>query len=307
LVPGLPSSNAAPSPESASNADCAAARWVLLTQLTGGPGGQSRQSRPFTIQADQQIKTCTGETYAPGSQLELNASVVPYHNPNPAATAVCILINNTSCDGSITANGPYTLQANGTGANSWTITVWGSPPPTLVVPPRPAHPATTAPGPIAASYQTWGNTYPGNLGDCTFAAAANWEQIQGYGSPDPTVIGYEFARAGGSATAGISAPALFQYWEHSGIAGIRIVGTQQLRTDQSNTQNAVQDYQALLAALQFTGNQYVGNMPVTSGSHMVVLDGYTPQGPLVVTWGHTVQMSWQQWETEVVALWQIQH
>jgi hypothetical protein len=37
----------------------------------------------------------------------------------------------------------------------------------------------------------------------------------------------------------------------------------------------------------------------------VVVDGYTPEGPLVVSWGKTIQMSWDQWNAEVVDMWGI--
>ena len=38
---------------------------------------------------------------------------------------------------------------------------------------------------------------------------------------------------------------------------------------------------------------------------MAVVDGFTPQGPLIVTWGHTLQMTWEQWNAEVVSMWGI--
>jgi hypothetical protein len=44
---------------------------------------------------------------------------------------------------------------------------------------------------------------------------------------------------------------------------------------------------------------------MTAGAHVVVVDGYTPEGPLVVSWGTTIQMSWQQWNVEVIGMWGI--
>ncbi|HXW81070.1 MAG TPA: hypothetical protein VEJ84_16325 [Acidimicrobiales bacterium] len=161
-------------------------------------------------------------------------------------------------------------------------------------------------GPYTEQYQTWGNVYPADLGDCTFAAAADWEQIAGYGTPDPSVIGYEFAQAGGTASGGLSLDAFLNYWEQDGIANVTISGVQPFYTDQTDTQNGVQDYGALLAELQFGNSDYVGDQSVTAGYHLLVVDGYTPEGPLVVTWGQTIQMSWQQWNGEVVGIWEVE-
>jgi len=42
---------------------------------------------------------------------------------------------------------------------------------------------------------------------------------------------------------------------------------------------------------------------MSAGKHMAVVDGFTPEGPLVVSWGQTLQMTWAQWNTEVVNIW----
>ena len=65
--------------------------------------------------------------------------------------------------------------------------------------------------------------------------------------------------------------------------------------------------QAVFASLHLRSGQYVGNVGATQESfHWVVVDGYTPRGPLVVTWGQTIQMTWQQWGQEVDTTWQIE-
>ena len=33
--------------------------------------------------------------------------------------------------------------------------------------------------------------------------------------------------------------------------------------------------------------------------------GFTPAGPLVVSWGESLQMTWEQWNDEVVGMWGI--
>ena len=160
-------------------------------------------------------------------------------------------------------------------------------------------------GPQDETYQTYGNVYPADLGDCTFAGAANWEQIILGANPDPTVIGYEFAEAGGSATNGLSVSQLFNYWYEDGIAGYYLHGYDSYYTTQVNVENGVLDYTAMIASLNFVAGDYIGDQQVSAGGHIVVVDGYTPEGPLVVTWGTTIQMSWQQWNAEVTGMYGI--
>jgi hypothetical protein len=184
---------------------------------------------------------------------------------------------------------------------------------TTTTPTTPITTTTTAPtgipsshyGPQGEAYQTYGNVYPADLGDCTFAGAANWEQLILKANPDPTVIGYQFAEAGGSATNGLSMSQLFNYWYEDGIAGYYLHGYNSYYTDQVDVENGVLDYGAMIVSLNFVAGDYIGNQQVNAGGHVVVVDGYTPEGPLVVTWGTTIQMSWQQWSVEVVGMYGI--
>jgi hypothetical protein len=158
-------------------------------------------------------------------------------------------------------------------------------------------------GPIYAAYPTYGNFAPNGLGDCTFAAAAHWEQIILHATPDATVIGYQFAAAGGTAAGGLTANALFTYWIQQGIAGVRATGFPRYFTDQTNVENGVRSYGAMLVELQFVaGTGFAQYVIPTASRHMAVVDGFTPTGPLVVTWGQTLQMTWAQWNAEVVGM-----
>jgi hypothetical protein len=159
-------------------------------------------------------------------------------------------------------------------------------------------------GPISATYPSYGNVAPTNLGDCTFAAAANWEQIVLGASPDQTQIGIEFIQAGGSPTKGLAQTSLWKYWENSGIAGVYLTKFTLYFHDQIDVKNGVLDFGAMIVELQFQNGWGFGNYIMTSSStHDVVIDGFTPEGPLVVTWGGTLQMTWQQWNTEVIGMW----
>jgi hypothetical protein len=154
------------------------------------------------------------------------------------------------------------------------------------------------------TFQTWGNVAPDALGDCTFAAAANWEQILLRVHADPTVIGYEFAQAGGTER-GLAQNSLWTYWQRYGIAGVHLTGLHRFFTDKTDVENGVRDYAAMIAELSFTPNDWFAQYVVSAGLHDVVVDGFTPEGPLVVSWGQTLQMTWEQWDYEVVGMWGI--
>jgi hypothetical protein len=161
-------------------------------------------------------------------------------------------------------------------------------------------------GPISNTYSDYGNHAPDGLGDCAFAAVAYWEQIVLNITPDPAVIGYQFAAAGGTAQGGITQTAVWNYWEKYGIGGSVQTGLQTFNTDQTNVESAVRAYGAMIVTMQVKAGDYLGQFRfATTGGHDVVVDGYTPEGPLVVTWGQTVQMTWQQWSALVTGVYTI--
>jgi hypothetical protein len=156
------------------------------------------------------------------------------------------------------------------------------------------------------SFQTWGNVVgPGALHDCTFAAAANWEQVVLGVHANPALIGNEFAQAGGTEE-GLSQGGLWTYWQRDGIAGVYIAGVDSFNTSRVDVENGVLDYTAMIAELGFAANDVVGDDTASGGLHDIVVDGFTPTGPLVVSWGETLQMTWEQWDEEAVGMWGIQ-
>jgi hypothetical protein len=232
--------------------------------------------------------------------------LTPLPLPCSSGTAVITLTLPANTGPTVTHTYYVTAQdANGvvTPQRSYTVTQQGLPLPPYLV--GYLDVCTPGPdcyyGPLYASYPDYGNVAPAGLGDCTFAAAADWEQIVHGASPDPTVIGYEFAAAGGTATGGLTAQALFTYWIQQGIAGIRATGFPRYFTDQTNVENGVRSYGAMLVELQFVAGTGFGQYTIQDDSrHMAVVDGFTPEGPLVVTWGQTLQLTWDQWNAEVV-------
>ena len=169
---------------------------------------------------------------------------------------------------------------------------------------------TCTPGPecdygaTGQSFQNWGNAAPLPLGDCTFAAAADWEQMVLGVHANPALIGYEYAKAGGG-DKGLAQGALWSYWRSPGIAGVHLTGLHSYDTTAADVQNGVRDYGAMIAELSFGSNWGFGPYTMGATRHYVVVGGFTPEGPLVVTWGETIQMTWEQWNAEAVTMWGI--
>ena len=62
----------------------------------------------------------------------------------------------------------------------------------------------------------------------------------------------------------------------------------------------------LIAQVQLTaGENFAGYQMAKSGYHWIVVDGYTPKGPIIITWGQILQMTWQQWNYDALNLWSI--
>jgi hypothetical protein len=160
-------------------------------------------------------------------------------------------------------------------------------------------------GPIYASYPTYGNVYPVNIGDCTFAAAANWEEIILGIPPDPARLSDEFDSAQGTES-GLTQEQFLSYWQQRGIAGVVAKRFLRYSTARYATRDAVRGSGAVIAELSFAGNASFAQYWVSEGLHEVVVDGFTPAGPLVVSWGRTLQMSWTQWHAEAIGMWAIE-
>jgi hypothetical protein len=184
-----------------------------------------------------------------------------------------------------------------------------------------AHPARTPPvrgldacraGPhcdYGAAYErfsTWGNVAPRPLGDCTLAAAADWEQIVLGVHAHAAAIRSDFTRAGGSVSTGLAQAALWSYWQHEGIEGIYLTAVHGYAADRTNIESAVRTFAALIVELSFASDNQLAQYQLLPGElHDVVVDGFTPAGPLVVTWGQTLQMTWAQWDQEASNVWAI--
>ena len=169
-------------------------------------------------------------------------------------------------------------------------------------------PATNCNSSFASlTFSNYGNNSVSGIQDCTFAAVANWEKIVIGITPDPTQIESEFAQTS-SHNFGLTNDQVFSYWRASGIGQTYLKAAVVLRTDPFSLINAINDpaIKAPIAELHFINGQNFAGFQIQNGSyHWVVVDGYTSTGPLVVSWGQTLQMTWQQWNYEVAAMWGI--
>ena len=162
-------------------------------------------------------------------------------------------------------------------------------------------------GPGVISFPTYGNDSVSKLQDCTFAAVADWEQIALGSAPSESKIETEYSKSVGGSL-GLSNDQVFEYWMANGIGGSYLSHTNLINPDSQSVMNAINDpsVKALIVQLHFTvGQSFAGRQMPTDSYHWVVVDGYTPTGPVVVTWGQTLQMTWQQWNLEELYAWGI--
>lgn len=54
-----------------------------------------------------------------------------------------------------------------------------------------------------------------------------------------------------------------------------------------------------------TKSEYLGTSKFGAGTAIMVADGFTPKGPLVVDQGRTIQMTWAQWNAQVRDVWNL--
>ena len=148
-------------------------------------------------------------------------------------------------------------------------------------------------GPIYASYNSYDNAPPQSIGDCTFAAAATWEQIVLGVHASPAIVEQEFSAASGGTTSGISQAGLWSYWTASGIGGVLLTGLHSYFTDRTDVQAGVRRFGAMIVEFHFADGAQFAQYTVSAGYHDAVVDGFTPKGPLVVSWGQTLQLTWQ--------------
>jgi hypothetical protein len=158
-----------------------------------------------------------------------------------------------------------------------------------------------------SSYSTYQNAGPGDIGDCMMAAAADWIQTTFNVAPSSAEIVSEYWDAedqyNGGADDGLTASQLFTYWEQAGIGGTTLTGLQQIAANESAVETELSEQYVLLSTVNLPAGYPLGDGQ--GGGHGWVIVGYSSYGPVVVTWGQEVQISWADfsyWTTGVWAL-----
>ena len=161
---------------------------------------------------------------------------------------------------------------------------------------------------VNENYPTFGNLAPELLGDCTFAAVADWEEAYLGLTQSVAQIEAEFALAIGKHRTELSNDEVFSYWEHQGVGDTFLQKATSLSLDPATVMSNLDMpiNRDLIAQVQLTaGENFAGYQMAKSGYHWIVVDGYTPKGPIIITWGQILQMTWQQWNYDALNLWSI--
>jgi len=156
-------------------------------------------------------------------------------------------------------------------------------------------------------FPSFGNVYPSNLSDCLFAAAADWRIIVRHQIPSSADVIADYRRATGGGHTGIDSDTFYNYWIRHGIAGQRIHGWHAINmVGVADVESAVRKHKALLVIFLFHDGDTVGGVDAGVGGHAAIIDGYSPKGPFVVTWGTTYQMTWSEYWTSVRSLYAVE-
>jgi hypothetical protein len=158
-------------------------------------------------------------------------------------------------------------------------------------------------GPVREHFIDYGNVCSDD--DCFFVSAANWEKVAAGVTPTLTTLDLDYKAAGQTFNAGLSAPALWAYWKASGIDGFYLSSETSMSKNSSAIENAVKAHRALIVQGVTTKSSLMGTSTVGAGTAIMIVDGYTPKGPLVVYQAKTIQMTWTQWNAQVRTVWEV--
>ena len=185
---------------------------------------------------------------------------------------------------------------------------------TLLIPASPASAASVVPGlatcapgpgchygPVHASYPNYQSICSDQ--DCNFVSAANLIQVVVGLQTSVSTLRADFALAGQSYGGGLSMTPLWSYWTNSGIDGVYLVKEKTLARDKADLENEVLGYRGLIAVTVSAAGAYMGTVKFGGGTAIMVVDGFTPKGPLVVYQDRTIQMTWAQWNAQSRSVW----
>ena len=152
-------------------------------------------------------------------------------------------------------------------------------------------------------YDGYGNTGPQGLDDCTMAAAADWiETTFGYAPPSQDIVSdYWDAEDdfSGGADLGLSPDQLFNYWQTNGIDGTTLTAVNPVSV--ADVESELSQNYVLLASANLPSGYPLGDGQ--GGGHAWIVVGYSGYGPMIVSWGQEVQVSWSNFDNWTTGVW----
>lgn len=141
--------------------------------------------------------------------------------------------------------------------------------------------------------------------DCFFVSAANWEQVATGVVPSVSQLKSDYVASGQPFSGGRAVQDLWSYWTTSGIDGEYLVRVTTIGLNKLSVEFGVLHHRALIVRVATARASYIGTEKVGAGTAIMIADGYTPKGPLVVFQGRTLQMTWPQWNAQARSAWEI--
>ncbi len=151
------------------------------------------------------------------------------------------------------------------------------------------------------AYSAYDNVGSDSLEDCTMAAAADWIETA-FGtvpSVQETIDAYWRAEAeyNGGKDVGLAVTDFFSFWQTTGIDGTHLTGTSPLDSDaaiETYLSDNVSGDDALIADATLPNGFPPGQ---TGAGHQWIIVGYSSYGPMIVTWGQEIQISWARFDS----------
>ena len=156
-------------------------------------------------------------------------------------------------------------------------------------------------GPVTASFPDYSTIC--SQDNCNFVSAANWEQVVAGVTPSKALLKTDYSAAGETFNGGLSVGDLFTYWRTLGIDGVYLNSWATQSRSRARTQSSVLADRALLVESMSSRSAYIGTTKFGAGEAFMIVDGFTPKGPLVVFASRTYQMTWAQWSAQVKLVW----
>jgi hypothetical protein len=213
----------------------------------------------------------------------------------------------TSCAdvvGPATASGSCDVDWNAYG-DHWLTATYSSPSAPTVAQPIEVKLAAPVDLGVVNTYSNYGNAGPGAIGDCTMAAVADWIETTLGTTPDynATVAAYWAAEDiyNGGADVGLQPNQLFSFWSTEGIDGTFLTGETSVGSD-----SAIETQLSARHVLVASENLPAGFPPGEGAAgHMWIVTGYSSYGPMVVTWGQEIQLSWAAFNSWTTGVWSV--